>query len=496
MKFARLLAAGAMFAFLAACGDDESSFAPRDDNSSSSIEEEVRYSDKSSSSGSLNLSSSSGKSTQSAESKGSSSSRSTGNSEPGNSDPEFTVTVTCTETGSCDAMVKTDVSTWHFVRKDAFGDDAEYTYKADGRDLIVSIKNADGSTETKTYSMYNMESEVGVEMAFNAAKSTCEDGGGNDVVKESCTYDTTYVVKQNYDWIDGKMVFPAGTFDCETYDCFTTEPLNPDLTYGEILDERDGQVYKVIQIGKQVWFAQNLNFKTDSSKKKNEYLGRSYHWCDAMDLPSDECGEEFLSNVSDINHQGRCPSGWHIPNKSETIEFFRTLGSSSLNYKLSSRVSTDFTSDSTNMSGISIVYDNRWVDFLTSSEYNESHPWVWTWCLGWDTYADFFPDPENRVDDNLSSKTEYMTIRCIKDDPEVEITGEPLLPDCDSANEGGLAPKGTMEFVCKNAHWYRLEDMERETYGETCSEENVGKVINGRVDHKEYICTADGWKRN
>lgn len=97
------------------------------------------------------------------------------------------VAKTCIELPACDAMVKSDVSTWHFVRSDAFGDDAEYTYKADGRNLIVTIKDAHGSTDTKTYSMYNMESEVGVEMAYSAAKATCRDGGGNDRKTKVCS---------------------------------------------------------------------------------------------------------------------------------------------------------------------------------------------------------------------------------------------------------------------------------------------------------------------
>ena len=80
-----------------------------------------------------------------------------------------------TNVKTCDEMVKEDVSTWHFVRKDAFGRDAEYIYKAEGRDLIITINDANGS-DTKTYSMYNMESEVGLEMAYRAAKATCEDG--------------------------------------------------------------------------------------------------------------------------------------------------------------------------------------------------------------------------------------------------------------------------------------------------------------------------------
>ena len=81
-----------------------------------------------------------------------------------------------TNVKTCDEMVKEDVNTWHFIRKDAFGDDAEYIYKAEGRDLIVTIKDSHGSNDTKTYSMYNMESEAGLELAYRAAKATCEDG--------------------------------------------------------------------------------------------------------------------------------------------------------------------------------------------------------------------------------------------------------------------------------------------------------------------------------
>ena len=92
-----------------------------------------------------------------------------------------------TNVKTCDEMIKENVSTWHFIRKDAFGDDAEYTYKADGRNLIVTIKDAHGSTDTKTYSMYNMESEVGVEMAYSAAKATCRDGGGNNRTTKVCS---------------------------------------------------------------------------------------------------------------------------------------------------------------------------------------------------------------------------------------------------------------------------------------------------------------------
>lgn len=199
---------GVALAFgLSACGDDDSSFAPKGDDEN--LSSEVDGGDGSSSSVKDNSSSSKGdggssgsnSSSSAAEDESSSSEEvcavftpeaaDTTKKEPG--EPTYDVTEVCEEVGACDAMVKADVSTWHFIRKDNFGDDAEYIYKADGKDLIITIKNADGTTESKTYSMYNMESEAGIEMAFSAAKSTCKDGGGNDHKTSSCIKDSVLV---------------------------------------------------------------------------------------------------------------------------------------------------------------------------------------------------------------------------------------------------------------------------------------------------------------
>ncbi len=189
--------------------------------------------------------------------------------------PGFEVKETCTEVGACDAMVKADISTWHFVRKDAFGDDAEYTYTADGKDLIITIKNADGSRNSKTYSMYNMESEVGVEMAFNAAKATCEDGGGNDVVTKTCVQDTVYS--------------------------------SVGIKYGSLLDERDGHTYKTVKIGDQTWMAENMKFKCEGRfwVADSEYF---YTWTSALN-------DEKLFDEDNLPRivRGICPEGWHVP---------------------------------------------------------------------------------------------------------------------------------------------------------------------------------------
>ena len=111
----------------------------------------------------------------------------------------------------------------------------------------------------------------------------------------------------------------------------------PQYSYGELIDERDGQIYKTIKIGEQTWMAENLNYayslptsKKDSSNINNkkteskEIYGKLYRWSIAMDsaaifsLDGKGCGNEVnCTSQPSKGVRGVCPENWHIPNESD-----------------------------------------------------------------------------------------------------------------------------------------------------------------------------------
>ena len=123
------------------------------------------------------------------------------------------------------------------------------------------------------------------------------------------------------------------------------------VSYGELIDERDGQVYRTVKIGEQIWMAENLNYayiqadeKRDSSYKcdnrNSSYCemrlyeldslsycynnnpdnckkyGRLYMWDAALDCGSAKQKKYRICHgyrSSTVTFPGICPEKWHIP---------------------------------------------------------------------------------------------------------------------------------------------------------------------------------------
>ena len=103
-------------------------------------------------------------------------------------------------------------------------------------------------------------------------------------------------------------------------------------------DARDGQTYKMVKIGDQVWMAQNLNYQAENSwcgggrhqtmeEGDCAIYGRLYTWAAAMGKSEDECGcYHDCTTLGTGNVQGVCPNGWHVPAQSEWEELFGAVG--------------------------------------------------------------------------------------------------------------------------------------------------------------------------
>ena len=94
-----------------------------------------------------------------------------------------------------------------------------------------------------------------------------------------------------------------------------------DFKVDSVTDSRDGKTYKTVQVEKQVWFAENLNYDDGESDclKEGDSLcvqyGRSYSLSSIANMKLDE-DDEYLEN----GYAGLvelCPSGWHVPYESD-----------------------------------------------------------------------------------------------------------------------------------------------------------------------------------
>lgn len=111
-----------------------------------------------------------------------------------------------------------------------------------------------------------------------------------------------------------------------------------------LTDKRNGQVYKIVQIGNQTWMAENLNFDYnegtaksycyDNSADSCAKYGHLYRRSAAMDSAavfSDDgkgCGSGPICNASGTI-RGVCPDGWHLPSAKEWKTLFSAVGGSS-----------------------------------------------------------------------------------------------------------------------------------------------------------------------
>ena len=132
------------------------------------------------------------------------------------------------------------------------------------------------------------------------------------------------IAEYDYDNDSGSSVVNSKHYDCKVYNCVTTQFLNKNFInagkYGELLDERDNQVYRTVKIGNQVWMAQNLNYAAtgsvcyDNENSNCDVHGRLYYG-------------------SDLNI---CPEGWRVPGEDDFLTMLEFVEGKEIQRKVES----------------------------------------------------------------------------------------------------------------------------------------------------------------
>ena len=211
------------------------------------------------------------------------------------------------------------------------------------------------------------------------------------------------------------------------------------IFYGTLSDSRDGQTYNTVVIGTQTWMAENLNYSggsggvraytkgwcygvggtdtTDHSDSTTcDTYGRFYNWTDAMDIDEGYLTTTWGSSDT-VDHQGLCPSGWHVPTNTEWSTLANYLGGSdTAGYFLkttSGWASSGNGSDASGFSALPAGYrynDGDWVIqgyfafFWSASEYSAAYARSRYLYYG---IADLYA--------NYNGKSLGSSLRCTKD---------------------------------------------------------------------------------
>lgn len=240
--------------------------------------------------------------------------------------------------------------------------------------------------------------------------------------------------------------------------------------YGKLVDERDGQIYRTVTIGKQTWMAENINYDVGPyfvAGDTNDTYGGYYRWDD-------------IERV--------CPEGWHVPTKGEWDYLYAYMDSNATSMQAFAKNLWRFPYDAYGFSAVPagmIIEDGEsareytYASFWASSfeaENTKKRPYSWTlesdtayWTLGL----------ENDV---------RMSVRCIED--SVWLYGE-----CTEANRDSMVQLDRdTYYVCGKDGWYPMTPSEYEAFTWTIGHEADARWRKGGVTNQCYVFEEGAWR--
>ncbi len=230
------------------------------------------------------------------------------------------------------------------------------------------------------------------------AGTSCSAEKVTDGIKISCSDGKSFTLNNGADGKDGKS-----------------------FVDGWMVDPRDKQLYRVVNIGNQIWMAENLNYDDDHGSlcggggDENEgdciKYGRLYTWPVAVYK-----SEEALSGKV----RGVCPEGWHLPDTTEWNTLFTAVGGkSNAGQMLKSQTGWNYGFNGTDAYGFSAFPAGYWDKIKLRFNYDGYYAYFWASTSEYVngniaynvklSYSDEGADLEKNIMNNAYS------VRCLKD---------------------------------------------------------------------------------
>lgn len=256
----------------------------------------------------------------------------------------------------------------------------------------------------ETYSSSSVKySDSSVKFSSSSSKNS-----SSSVVSYSSTSSSSRQLSWSSSW--EPTVLPPGKYDCSVYDCVSTAYLNPNVEYGEFLDERDNKVYRTVKIGELVWMAQNLNYYIDSESIFYENM------CYNNDtLMCARYGRLYNQRSSEI----ACPEGWHLPTSEEIKYLEDFVGNDAAKLRsINGWREKKENYDSFGFSAIPAGAYKRYVsgsdvDWIFYFEGYRSYFWLYTLDTKFG-YSGAYIEAYGMFQDNMSYRNDMYSVRCIQ----------------------------------------------------------------------------------
>lgn len=253
--------------------------------------------------------------------------------------------------------------------------------------------------------------------------------------------------------------------------------IEPDVvhrdSYGVMTDSRDGQTYRTIKIGSQTWMAENLNFEyvvknkpwlsgncyynpVENPNEDCKRFGRYYTWAAAMDSAG-----KYSSNGKGCGHykrcsptypvQGICPEGWHLPDTTEWIILYESIGRNPFAMQAKGNENWEKATNESSFSALPGGYDSKEgfigdgkeASFWSATKYD--YHLAYHWDLDVNDAALYY------YGDNYYGRS----VRCVKNDEVGTMTG--LLSDSRDGKKYKTVNIGNQTWMAENLN-FKMSD--------------------------------------